>query len=70
MFYIGDISANRVSANEFAYMTDGVSGAGSANTYVNCPLCGSEGRIALDRDKLIEIKESFNQAAIAQSPFR
>ncbi len=70
MFFIGDLSANRVSANEFAYMTDSVSGVGGANTYVNCPLCGSEGRIALDRNNLIELKESYDQAAVTQSPFR
>lgn len=70
MFFIGDLSASRVSANEFAYMTDGVSGVGDANTYVNCPLCGSEGRIALDRNNLIELKEAYDQAAVTQSPFR
>jgi len=70
MFYMGDMSATRTSANQFAYMTDGVIGAGGPNAYVNCPLCGSEGRISLDANSLIDIKESYTQAEVTESPFR
>lgn len=70
MYYIGDLNATRTSPNNFAYMTDGVSGAGGAEAYVNCPLCGSEGQISLDANNLIEIKESFHQAELTESPFR
>ena len=70
MFYMGDMSATRTSANQFAYMTDGVIGAGGTNAYVNCPLCGSEGRISLDANNLIDIKESYTQTEVTESPFR
>jgi hypothetical protein len=69
MFYTGDLNASTANANKFAYMTEGV-GAGGPNTYVNCPLCGSEGRIVVDKNNLIEIREAFNQAAVTESPFR
>jgi len=70
MFYIGDLSATSASINEFLYMTDGVIGSGGTNAYVNCPLCGSEGRISLDANNLIDIKGSYNQSAMTESPFR
>ncbi len=70
MFYLGDLNVSRAGADKFAYMTDGVSGAGGPNAYVNCPLCGSEGSIVLDARDLIEMKEAFNQPTLSESPFR
>jgi|AGTN01.2.fsa_nt_gi hypothetical protein len=70
MFYTGDMSATRASASQFAYMTDGVAGAGGTDAYVNCPLCGSEGRISLDANNLIDIREAFDRTAMTESPFR
>jgi hypothetical protein len=70
MFYMGDMSATRTNASQFAYMTDGVSGVGGTNAYVNCPLCGSEGRISLDANNLIDIKETYTQTEKTESPFR
>lgn len=69
MFYIGDLNASTANVNKFAYLTDGV-GSGGPNAYVNCPLCGSEGRVSVDRNNMVEIKESFNQTAMTESPFR
>jgi hypothetical protein len=68
MFYIGDLEtrATMVSVNDFAYMTDGVS---SVNEYVNCPLCGSEGHIAPDKDEKVEVRGSFNPSVVTESPF-
>jgi hypothetical protein len=69
MFYTGDMSATRTNASQFAYLTDGVAGGGT-NAYVNCPLCGSEGRISLDANNLIDIKESYTQTEKTESTFR
>ena len=57
----GNSAQSRASVNEFAYMTENVSGEGGTNTYVNCPLCGSEGRIAHRREQTDRDKESFGR---------
>ena len=70
MYYIGDLSNSRADVNSFAYMTDDVSSAGGVNAYVNCPLCGSDGKVVPDRDNVITMKESYGRAEIPESPFR
>lgn len=69
MYYIGDLSLSRADVNKFAYMTDGV-GAGGPNAYVNCPLCGSEGRISPDDGNFVDLRESFGRTEITESPFK
>ena len=69
MFYLGDLNASMANVSKFAYLTDGV-GAGGPNAYVNCPLCGSEGCVVVDKNNLVEIREAYNQAAVTESPFR
>ncbi len=70
MYYIGELSTSRANVNSFAYMTENVMGEGGTNAYVNCPLCGSEGRIATDANNLIELKESLGRTEMTESPFR
>lgn len=70
MYYIGDLGLTRSNVNSFAYMTENVAGQGGCDAYVNCPLCGSEGRVATDANNLIEMKESFGRTELTEAPFR
>ncbi|WP_048198049.1 hypothetical protein [Methanocella arvoryzae] len=70
MFYRGDLDVMQASVNEFAYMTDGVTGQGGASAYVNCPLCGSEGRVVTNKKGEVEIKEAFSGRMAQETPFR
>jgi len=72
MYYVGDLDKARPIMDEFAYMTDGAAstGGGGASAYVNCPLCGGEGRIVADKQNRVEIKDSFESKAAPETPFR
>ena len=70
MYYIGELSTSRANVNSFAYMTENVMGEGGTNAYVNCPLCGAEGRVATDANNLVELKESLGKTELAESPYR
>ncbi|HMK48254.1 MAG TPA: hypothetical protein VK436_16645 [Methanocella sp.] len=68
---VGDLEKAHSIVDEFTYMTDGASGtAGGVSTYVNCPLCGGEGRIVTDKQNNVEIKDSFGSKAAPETPFR
>ena len=70
MFYRGDLDSARTDVDSFAYMTDNVAGTGETRAYVNCPLCGSEGRIAVDKEDRVEIKDAFGSRVAQETPFR
>ncbi|WP_424359398.1 hypothetical protein [Methanocella sp. MCL-LM] len=70
MFFRGDLDVMQSSVDEFAYMTDGVMGQGGVDAYVNCPLCGSEGRVITNKKEQVEIKEAFGGRMARETPFR
>lgn len=70
MFYRGDLDVTQSSVDEFAYMTEGVMGQGGVNAYVNCPLCGSDGRVVTNKQNEVEIKEAFGGRMARETPFR
>ena len=69
MYYLGDLDIADSSVDAFAYMTDGV-GAGGVDAYVNCPLCGAEGKIVANKKDLVEIKEVFMGRTATETPFK
>lgn len=69
MYYTGDLEATLCSPNDFAYITDGVQ-SGSREGYINCPLCGSPGRIVFNDEKLIEMRESYGRSEAPESLYR
>jgi hypothetical protein len=69
MFFTGDLNATSASANDFDYMTDGL-GSGCPEAYVNCPLCCSKGHIIVDKNNMVEIRETYNIQAVTESPFK
>lgn len=62
MFYTGEISGGagirRTSPNDFVYTTDPMAFPDKHSSgYTNCPLCGSHGKIKVDRDGMVPISE-------------
>ena len=70
MYYRGDLDLSHSGVDKFAYMTDGISGSGGVDAYVNCPLCGSEGRVVTDKKNEVEIREAFGGRMAPETPFR
>ncbi len=62
MFYTGDLSAadglHRAKPEDFEYVTDMMPFADKHSSgYTNCPLCGSSGRINVDKDGMVPVFE-------------
>ena len=70
MYYRGDLDLSQSGTDTFAYMTDGIMGSGGVEAYVNCPLCGSEGRIVTNKKNEVEIKDSYGGKMAPETPFR
>lgn len=70
MFYLGDTEQTESSVNDFAYMTENVTGNNGIDAYVNCPLCGSDGHIVVNDHNNVEIRESYGKGALLEYPFR
>lgn len=70
MYYLGETDASSSGLDSFAYMTDGIMGSGGVDAYVNCPLCGSEGRIVTNRRNEVDIKGEFGGRMAQETPFR
>jgi hypothetical protein len=70
MYHLGDMDTSYASVDLFAYMTDGITGSGGAEAYINCPICGAEGKIITNRKDEVEIKEAFAGKTASETPFR
>jgi len=64
MFYIGDLNIpgdlRSAKPEDFEYMTDMMPFPGNQSSgYTNCPLCGSPGRIKVDKSGMVPIYEEI-----------